>query len=437
MRRAVVLGGSMAGLMAARVLSEHAEEVVVVGRDASEVGGQPRPGVPQGGQVHALLAGGQRQFERWFPGFHDEVLAAGATETPGDTIQRFTNGVRLPAMPRRSGARGLVATRPFLEAQVRRRTLALGNVRIAYGSATGVVFQADKVVGAALDSGVVERGDLVVDATGRSSRLTDWLAAAGWPAAPMRRMAVKVNYATALFRRDAAVGDTWAATSQDTPGHGRVPRIGSIMPVERDRWLMLISGYADDRPSRDLDDYRLRCRRDFPPMFADIAERGELIGPVRTYHQADSRRRDFHRLARFPAGLVVAGDAVASVNPIYGQGMSSATLHASCLSAYLRDGPALEEPAWSYFDRVRVVVDAAWRVSTFADLELPHVTGPYPRAYRLMKWSHDLLFRAARTDSRTSARRGKVLSMVEHPSSLDRPGPLLRAARFSVFPRST
>lgn len=430
MRRAVVLGGSMAGLMAARVLSEHAEEVLIIERDDSGVTDRPRPGVPQGGQVHALLAGGQRQFDRWFPGFYDEVRAAGATETPGDTIQRFTNGRAEPAPARRPGARGLVATRPFLEEQVRRRTLASDNIRIAYARATGLVLEGDRVAGVRLDGDVVERADLVVDAMGRSSRLTDWLAGAGWPSAPMRRMSVNVNYATALFRRDETVSDTWAATSIVTPRHGRVPRLGSIMPVERDRWLMLISGYADDRPGRD--DYVERCQRDFPPVFGQIAARGEMLGSVLTYHQADSRRRDFHRLDRFPAGLVVAGDAVASFNPIYGQGMTSATLHASCLSAYLRSEPALDRPARSYFDRVRVVVDAAWRVSTFADLELPHVTGPYPRGYRLMKWSNDLLFRAARKDPTTSARIGRVLTMMEHPSSLDRPGPLLRALRFKV-----
>src|SRR5690242_4162610 len=64
MHRAVVLGGSVAGLMAARVLSDHADEVLIVERDPTE-GDGPRPGVPQGTQVHALLPTGQTQLERW------------------------------------------------------------------------------------------------------------------------------------------------------------------------------------------------------------------------------------------------------------------------------------------------------------------------------------------------------------------------------------
>lgn len=144
---------------------------------------------------------------------------------------------------------------------------------------------------------------------------------------------------------------------------------------------MLVAGYDTDRPSRDADDFTARCRDHFPQEFRDIAERGRMIGDVVTYHQADSRRRDFHEVDRLPAGLVAAGDAVASFNPIYGQGMTSATLHASCLSAYLRSDPALhDEPARAYFERVRVIVDAAWQISTFADLDLPHVDGPYPVA---------------------------------------------------------
>ena len=196
-------------------------------------------------------------------------------------------------------------------------------------------------------------------------------------------------------------------------GKGRTARIGGINSVEGDRWMMLVAGYDEDRPSRDVADFTARCREHYPQMFGDIAEHGEMLGGVVTYHQADSRRRDFHALDRMPAGLVAAGDAIASFNPVYGQGMTSATLHASCLSAYLRAGPKLhEEPARAYFDRVRVVVDAAWQISTSADIELPHVDGPYPPGYKVTKWFGDLLFRTSLTDPGLSARLGRVTTML-------------------------
>lgn len=269
---------------------------------------------------------------------------------------------------------------------------------------------------------------------GRSSRLSDWLAEHGWPRPPMHRMPIKLNYATALFTRDEKVSDAWVAVFHTMAGKGRTARIGGINSVEGDRWIMLVAGYDGDRPSRDVADFTARCREHYPQMFGDIAEHGEMLGGVVTYHQADSRRRDFHKLDRLPAGLVAAGDAVASFNPVYGQGMTSATLHASCLSKYLRSGPKPhDEPARAYFDQVRVVVDAAWQISTTADIELPHVDGPYPPGYKVTKWFGDLLFRASLTDPVLNARLGRVTTMLDHPAALSRPGTLFRALRLGLL----
>jgi 2-polyprenyl-6-methoxyphenol hydroxylase-like FAD-dependent oxidoreductase len=276
---------------------------------------------------------------------------------------------------------------------------------------------------------VTVEADLVVDATGRSSRLGDWLEDHGWERPPMRRMPIKLNYATALFRYDESITDLCNVTSQagaDVTPDGAA-RIGGVLRVEGDRWIMLVSGYGDDRPSRDPEDFVTRCRRDFPPVFGDIAERAEMIGEVLTYHQADSRRRDFHSLRRFPAGLIATGDAIASFNPVYGQGMTSAALHASCLSAYLRAEPSLREPAKAYFDQVRIVVDAAWQISTFADLELPHVDGPYPPGYKLIRWLTGRMFAASLTDARTDERLSRIITMLAHPNSLARPATVARA----------
>ncbi|SDM27758.1 FAD-dependent oxidoreductase [Allokutzneria albata] len=447
MRRAVVLGASMAGLLAARVLSDHAEEVLIIERDptvpgsaigSSEIDNEPRPGVPQGTQVHGLLPAGQIQLDRWFPGFTAEAVAAGAVFPDPGTVRIHLNGTLRPSPPPMGGNSALVSTRPFLEALIRRRTLAIGNITLVTGQVKGIDLSSTRVTGVRYtptgsEEVVTEAADLVVDGMGRSSKLGDWLEGAGWSAPELKRMPIKLNYATALFRRDPAISDTSVVVAQTTAGKGRVARMGGINAVEGDRWIMLIAGYGGDRPSRDFDDFKTRCRRDFPQVFGDIAERAERLGEVITYHQADSRRREFHRLSRLPGGLVAAGDAVASFNPVYGQGMTSAMLHASCLSAHLRSGASPTEPARGYFDRVRVVVDAAWQISTQADLELPHVDGPYPRGYRITSWLSDLLFAASSKDLELNARLNAVTTMVEHPLSLARPSTLLRAVRATLL----
>ncbi len=433
LRRAVVLGASIAGLMAARVLSDHATEVVVLDRDGTPPSDTARRGVPHGGQLHGLLQAGQAQVERWFPGILADAVAAGAVVPPLDSVEYWQDGVRSTYPPVYAGQEGFVCTRPLLEHLLRRRVDARPNVRFLHGRADGLAFDGNRVAGVRYGLGnvtTVQDADLVVDATGRSSRIGDWLCEAGYHRPELTRMTIQLNYATALFRRDPR--DTSIVVATTSPGADRVARIGGISPVEGDRWMMLVAGYADDRPDTDLADFRRRCAGDFPEPFGRIAGTCEPVSAVTTYHQSDSRRRRFEP-DHLPAGLVVAGDAFASFNPIYGQGMTSAMLHATCLSAWLREEPRLDQPARGYFDRAAVVVDAAWQVSTFADFALPHVRGPYPPGYRGIRWFNERLLRASMTDRTLSERVGRVTTMLAHPDSLARPSTLVRTARLTAF----
>ncbi len=75
---AVVIGGGMAGLLAARVLSEHFERVRIVERDGFPEGPSFRKGVPQARHLHTLMARGRLIVNELFPGIEDELVEAGA-----------------------------------------------------------------------------------------------------------------------------------------------------------------------------------------------------------------------------------------------------------------------------------------------------------------------------------------------------------------------
>lgn len=426
MDTAVVLGGSIAGLLAARVLSDHAATVIVIDRDEPPQGAELRPGVPQATQQHSLLPAGLIQLERWFPGFTEQALAAGARPAPPSDRRFYFEGVRRAGG---SQAMMLTGTRPFFEAEIRRHTLGLPNVKMTTARVTGLEFGADAVTGVRHESGGeegVERADFVVDAMGRSSRLSEWLAQAGWERPEVQRVQVDLNYATALLRRkdgDPEVNGVLAL---------RVPVAGvagaALSQVEGDRWLIGMAGYADTRPGRTAEDLVHRCKTEFPPEFGKVAD-NEILGEIRSFRHGDSLRRDFHGLTRMPARLVAIGDAVAATNPVYGQGMASAALQASCLSEYLRSGPDLSTPAREFFALQKVVVDVAWGTAYGADLALPHVSAPPPRGHRLVQWINGQVRPASFLDADIAQKLEEVTWLLRHPSSLAAPGTLIRAIR--------
>jgi 2-polyprenyl-6-methoxyphenol hydroxylase-like FAD-dependent oxidoreductase len=201
--------------------------------------------------------------------------------------------------------------------------------------------------------------------------------------------------------------------------------------VENGQWQVLLAGYGDNRPGRTREDFSAASAQ-LPPIFGEVA-RGELVDEIQTYHQADSRRRNFTRLQHFPARLISVGDAVASFNPIYGQGMSSAALHASCLSQYLRGHPDLGLPAGEFFALQQVVIDAAWDISTAADAA--RLGGPQkrPAKVRLQRWIMNQILTAAVADEKIATKFNAVAYMTAHPTSLATPGTVLRAIRLRVL----
>ncbi|SDX64153.1 2-polyprenyl-6-methoxyphenol hydroxylase [Amycolatopsis xylanica] len=428
MDKAVVLGGSIAGLLAARVLADHAHTVVIVERDELPGVPGPRPGTPHDGQVHGLLPGGLVQLDRFFPGFSAEALAEGALFSPSERTRQYIDGfAKVP-----DGRMGiLTCSRPLLEALIRRRTLELPNVKVITARATDLVLWGGVVTGVRCAAGSeewIEEADFVADAMGRASKMSDWLSAHGWESPRLRRLPINVNYATGFFRRAEAEPAIGTAIAYRSPS-AELPKVGvaALVAIEDAQWMVLLAGFGDERPGRTLEEMRVLSSGE-PAVFGE-ATAGEPVGDIVTFRLADSRRRDYHGLKRYPARLISIGDAVASFNPVYGQGMSSAALQASALSEYLRGGPDLNQPARAFLATQRVVADAAWKMSTAADLARPDIHGPYPRWFRLDQWLTGQVIAASVTDAETAARFNAVTYMLRHPRTLRSPGTLLRAFR--------
>ncbi len=421
-RHAIVLGGSMAGLCAARVLADRFERVTLVERDTFVDGPEPRKGVPQGRHLHGLLRRGEDLLEGWFPGFADALIAKGAERLEmGTDFRWFHYGGWKVNAP--SGVHTLTLSRPFLEGEVRRRVIALPNVAVRDGQVVrGLLADADRrrVTGVRLTGdGVPEESvaaDLVVDATGRGSALPRWLGELG--RAAVRESVVKVNvgYASRLYRRPPPGTVPWKACY--VLGQSPVSkRLGAIFAIEGNRWIAVLAGVLGDHPPTD-DQGFMRYARDLPhPAMAEALAVAEPLTDAAVYRFPAHQRRHYEGLADFPDGLVAIGDAHCSFNPIYGQGMTCAALGALELErALARDGGVGFSRRFQA--ALASVIDLPWMMSTGEDLRYPEVEGPRPAWNGLMQWYTARVHRAALHDPVVARAFYRAMHMLAPPSEL-------------------
>lgn len=434
---AVVLGGSMAGLVTARVLSEHFARVTVVERDVLPTSGEHRRGVPQGRRVHALLPRGGEILEQLFPGIVRELSEAGAPLV--DDLSQMHFEVLGHRLTREHGPLhpvGVQASRPFLESRIRRRLRARANVEILDGCdvlALVATVHRDRVSGVqimrrddASATQLVLGADLVVDAMGRAGRtpatLEDW----GYPRPAEESLPVDIAYTSVPVRlRPGALDGSLFLIG---PRPGRLTSMG-LFAYEDDVWLLTVMGYGDARPAPDLASMLTHVGTMAPPDVVAALSDAESLDDVRVHRYPASRRRRYDRLERFPEGLVVVGDALCSFNPIYGQGMTVAAEEAMTLGDVLASGVGDSTLAHHYFRAATRHVDVAWKLSVGSDLALPEIPGRRTAEVRLVNGYLGRLLAVAEHDPLVAAQFLRVIGFMDPPSTLFRPDLLARVVR--------
>jgi 2-polyprenyl-6-methoxyphenol hydroxylase-like FAD-dependent oxidoreductase len=436
--RAVVLGAGMAGLLAAQVLADAYGQVMVIDRDQLPETSRHRRGVPHGRHLHALAARGQQVLEELFPGLTAELVAHGA---PAGSLlanaRLYLSGHRL-----RQADTGLVllcASRPFLEAHVRARVRALPNVTLLDRcDVVGLTATPDgrRVTGARVlrraDGSAEELvgADLVVDASGRGSRAPVWLEALGYARPAKDQVRIGLGYATRTYRLppDALQGDL-AVLQAATPQH---PRTGALQRLEGDRWMLTLAGILGDHPPTDPDGFLAFAQSlRFPDIYEAVRNAEPLDDPV-PFRFPASVRHHYERLNRFPDGLLVLGDAVASFNPIYGQGMSVAAVEALALRRHLERGTEPQPRRW--FRNLAQVIDVPWDMSAGGDLVFPGVPGRRTLKVRLVSAYLTRLHAAAAHDASLASAFIRVAGLVAPPQTLLRRQVAVRVLRASQHP---
>lgn len=424
--RAVVMGGSIAGLFAARVLADAYDEVLVVDRDELVgTGPHARRSCPQTRHINGLLARGQQVMEELYPGITEEIFADGVPtgDLAGD-VRWYFQGRRIK--PQHAGLVCVAASRPMLEHHIRERTAALPRVAFVAGQdILGLATTADRrrVTGVRVQpvGGGAERtidADLVVDATGRGSRTPLWLEELGYGRVREERKKIGLTYVTQHYR---LTEDPYGTDLSINPAAwAGLPRGAIFTKTDGGRVELTTYGLLGDAPPTDqqgLYDWvaTLPC-----PDIHDALQHAEPVDEPVAFRFPTTLRRHYEELERVPDGLVVTGDAVCCFNPIYAQGMTAAALGALTLRDHLHTG-AHPQPGQYFRDLAAEVIDPPWEMTNTVDLSFPGVEGERTLQVRIGQAFLSLVQQAATIDGAVTAGYMRAAGLVDRPEALMRP----------------
>ena len=431
-QHAIVLGGSLSGLLTAQLLSQYYSQVSIIEKDAVHREPEARKGQPQTRHLHGLLPGGLQVMSKYFPGLLDELVSYGAK------VLDFANSMNWFCYGgfRKSfciGIKGALVSRPLLEHIIRERVLALSNVLLIDNTTakhltttedkrkiTGVVTE-EKNTGLT----VSHAANLVIDTTGRGSRTPQWLKELGYGEIQESEVRINVAYTTRTYNRDAEDprGDTWIVYSPEAPGERR---FGGAFPIENNRWLVTVGGWHGDHAPTESSGY-VEFVKSLPnPNLYDIVSKNQPVSEFLQYKFPFSLRRHYEKLIKFPKGFLVLGDALSSFNPIYGQGMSSAALQVEILDKIMQENVPDKELARAFCKRSKQIVDTIWGLATGEDFRYPQTVGSRPPGIKLINKYVAQVHRATTKDEVVCGAFLKVMGLLKPPTSLFHPKILWR-----------
>ncbi len=429
---ATVVGGSMAGLIAARVLSNHFEKVTIIEKDIVNNEPETRKGQSQTKHIHLLLVQAMNTLSHYFPDLKEELLANGALELDvGNDYNWYSyGGIKKKG---KTGITALTMSRPLLEYHVKKGVVSMGNIVIQDNTKVKEIHIKNNVVRALSIEKEGKREELktdfIVDASGRGSKSFKWLKQHGYEIPQESKIKIDITYVTVLFKRKkVALGQKLEVISYSPEAPKE--KLGVVMmPIEDDRWVLTLIGMRGAIPPQNDQELIMFLKKLPIKGIYDIVSETDRLTEFMVYKYPNSVRRHYEKLKNFPGSYIVLGDTISSFNPMYAQGMASSIFQAKILDEVLGQITSNDHIFKPYISKVTKIIEALWTAGAYEDFKYPETEGKKPIAANLVNNYMKTLQKAANNDAELFKEILEVAGFLKPGMKLFRPKILWKVFR--------
>ena len=449
-KRAIVIGGSIAGLLSAKVLSDTFDEVVIIERDRIPEDAAERVGVPQSPQPHILLTQGYRLLQEFFPGIQTDLQQAGAVPVDwGQDFQYFVFNNWCATTSDPTDLNSFSCTRPLLESTIRKRVEQINCIdRLSPYRVEGLTGSNNRVTGVRCrrsddksDKQIVE-ADLVIDASGRSTNAPKWLSALGAVPPEIEKVDAQLGYATGRYRIPADWHENWKVLliAHQPPD---MTQLGYLARVEDNELIATLGGYCQEYPPLTQTKFVEAAKKLPDRTFYEAIAQSTPVSKIKAYRATANRRCRYERLETIPKGFIAIGDSVCALCPAYGQGLTTSAMSAMVLRKWLSNNQNKAQKRiqdyeikdfLSFQKSLAKQIKPAWDAATNNDSgflkEMASAKGlrthPQNLIGRLLgAYMHKLIVKT-HTDSELTVALTRITHMIDSPAKLMHPKMILK-----------
>lgn len=445
-KKAVVLGGSISGILSARVLSDFFEEVIIIEKDQQSALKQVRRSVPQGRHLHVLLETGLQVMDELFPGFSNILIEKGSSiiDSQNDVSWYHFNVWKKRY---KSKLRLALQSRPLLEHLLREKLLdQCKNVTMITDTRViGLIH--DETIDRITEVKIANNDnrdnqtikcDFIVDAMGRGSTCDSWLKELGFKTPESKSIHIGMGYTSLLLKPNKPIVKDWKALFiHPYPPYNT--KYGAIIPQEKDengeeRYMVALSGCLDDHAPKNLNGFLNFANSLDSHEISEFIRNAVPVSDFSYYRSNKNTRKYYEKLKHLPKGIVSIGDAILVPNPIYGQGMTVASLEAKTLYETLSKG--LKDVEKRYYNKIEPLLDFAWDITSGENFRFPEVEGKRSIKIIAQNIYSKHLFILAGTEEKVWDGFVHVLLFLKHPMSIFRPYMIYKVFTSFFFSRN-